>query len=174
MTSNYDRNLKMFLNLVAAITLLIGTQAHATDLRVDLKSYSPDENSSENPISVFFTAGTFVITPVLGKYISTNVWSEVEGCDAIGENCAKGWLYSYHAVARSGEFKLLYGKKAHFATGIQAFDAAGIAGFSLSEDSYVDFYIPDIVFTDNQGGISIDISPKDAKGDGITDEGDDL
>jgi len=121
-------------------------------------------NHDGNPVSIFFNAGTYDVTPIGvdngGAFNAWNAWSYVAGCDSNGENCSYGWLNRYYIY--SSEFgEMLLTDHNRYANQSLALSNAISTSFTLTNDATVDFYIWDgdngSESWDNSGGISLDI-----------------
>ncbi|NCR45096.1 MAG: hypothetical protein GPJ09_13265 [Microcystis aeruginosa SX13-01] len=89
-------------------------------------------------------------------YDAWNAWGTVQGCDANGANCQKGWFNNYSIS--SSEFSISQG------TGTYATPALALANgqntaFTLTGDSNVYLFIGDSFYSDNIGGVSLKVMP---------------
>jgi hypothetical protein len=148
--------------------------ALATQAQAQIVDVSAVQNCGTSRVPFFLTAGSYQVAPTdQGQYTAWNSWNDVvEGCDALGANCTKGWL-SHYAVA-SSEFSTIHVTTGnYFDTPQAAFTDGASTTFTLAVDATVEFYINDAIPHDNTGGISLMIAPLvDTDGDGIPDAND--
>ena len=112
-------------------------------------------NTTTNPAVVYFTAGTYDVTPIGvadgGAYNAWNAWGVVN----LPSN---GWLNAYSLS--SIEFSAYtVGDGVKYATDLLALSNATVTSFTLAADRNVNFFISDNPYSDNIGGISLDVNP---------------
>lgn len=148
--------LMLRLIMFSIVALLLVPISSADAVSVDIKA-----TTSANQVDLFFTAGTYDITPIGvaggGKYNAWNAWGYVSGCDENGGNCSKGWVNSYNIF--SSEFDFRVGNPTLvYETNLLALSNAPSSSFTLTSDGNVSFYITDSYYSDNIGGISLDVT----------------
>lgn len=119
-----------------------------------------DATDPNNTVSQPLPAGTFEIIPVSGTYVAWNAWSSVSGCDSNGENCSNGFIYSYSYNSPSLSAQSFNLGTRRYETDVQALAAAQAEpteSFTLALAETVDFLINDSAYTDNSGGVSLEI-----------------
>jgi hypothetical protein len=144
----------MFKKLLPLLFLFAGFQANAAIINLD----AFDQALSSQTLTL--GAGTYDVTVVGfgdgGNYDAWNAWAKVAGCTN-GKNCKKGWINTYRFSSSSlGITKLSDG--IIYETALLALEFAIDTSFTLSTTETVDFYIKDSNYTDNWGGISLDVS----------------
>lgn len=157
---------KVIAQIFVSISLALSLVCSANALIVDINSLT---NNESHPVSVFFDAGTYDVTPVGiadgGAYNSWNAWyawfPTAVGCDGDGANCTYGWLNYYHIY--SPEFGEIFTSDGiiRYENSLLALEHAVSTSFTLTSAAYVDFYIRDGVngdlASDNAGGMSLRI-----------------
>jgi Integrin beta chain VWA domain len=125
-------------------------------------------NNQENPVVIPLAAGTYkvhVLTPSEGgKFAAWNTIDKSLKCDGDGNNCENGWETRYYF--KSPYKKVVDGtcskKKfdsCRYATAAQASaDSSKDVTFTLAKDTKVKFYIYDTKLSNNQGGLSLQIT----------------
>lgn len=128
--------------------------------------------------------GDYKITPTEDLFDSWSRWRASRGCDDNGENCDKGFQFSLGFFLPGGimdDGKVAVNRTApiddsmvnlvnqsdpgdgnFFETSAGAYaDVAGLelARFTLDSDQEVGFFIHDNIITDNQNGVSFEVSP---------------
>ena len=137
----------------------------ATIINIDARAAT----APNNPVTEFFTAGTYDVTPIGvadgGDYNAWNAWgNNVIGCNANGENCLRGWIYDYRIesdqfsiqVMNAGLNAGINGGNA-FSTDLQALSNAVGTSFVLESDSNISFSIFDPHSINNSGGVSLKV-----------------
>jgi hypothetical protein len=144
----------ILLVVVAAATLVVPAGAVIVDL--DAATRGPF-----NPVALSLPAGTYTITPIDqstgGAYTAWLPWGIVGGCDANGENCFQGWFHSYRVQIDSGPTADYY-NPGFFGTANQAFANAVTAVVTLSTAGVLKLWIPDSLYSDNGGGVSLHVT----------------
>ena len=117
-------------------------------------------NSNNNPISLMLSAGIYSVDYIGkndgGAYDAWNAWGSVFGCDSNGENCSIGWLSRYSIS--SNNFNQTLAGNSRYDTALMAMQNALDTSFTVASDSTVNFFIPDSVYGDNEGGVSLRLS----------------
>jgi hypothetical protein len=112
------------------------------------------------------TAGTYSVTPVADQFVAANRFGYAANCAAGTSQCQYGWEHTYYVKPSDGVAATKYGLgegvgpvgSAYFSTANGAL-AAGVAGsFSISAPATVRFYWLDDTWSDNQGGISLNVA----------------
>ncbi|MGD1955389.1 MAG: PEP-CTERM sorting domain-containing protein [Sphingomonadales bacterium] len=145
--------LKRVVIAVAALaSIALPTTASALPTIINLDATDPG-----NEFFIALDAGDYRVDPILDQFIAWNAWGQETSCDSDGENCSRGWIYSYRFDSLdTGDIGVGSGAD-RFATAIQAFDNAQPFAFSLSQMQEVRFYRPDSNFNDNEGGMSLQL-----------------
>ncbi|MEM7568670.1 MAG: PEP-CTERM sorting domain-containing protein [Pseudomonadota bacterium] len=142
----------MFKTFISAITvagaMVVSVAANATIINID----STDPN---NEVILSLDAGDYRVDPILDAFTAWNAWGRETGCDGAGENCSRGWIYSYFIESPELGNVFVGSGSMRFATAMQAFDKAEPFFFSLASAQDVRFYRPDSRFNDNEGGLSL-------------------
>jgi hypothetical protein len=145
----------MFKKLLPLLFLFAGFQANAAIINLDAV------NETLSSQTLMLGAGTYDVTVVGlgygGDYDAWNAWGKESGCDDAGKNCSKGWINNYKITALSLGTSL-FTDGIRYETPLLALEFAIDTSFTLSATEYVEFYIDDSNYTDNIGGISLDIS----------------
>ena len=114
--------------------------------------------TTSNPVLLNLTAGTYDVSPFAGTYTAWNAWNNVSGCDNNGENCSKGWINTYSIdTPETGPF-ITGDSNIRYLTADLALLNALSASFTLLSDATVKFFISDSNYTDNIGGISLNVT----------------
>jgi hypothetical protein len=145
----------MFKKLLPLLFLFAGFQANAAI--INLNAF--DQTLSSQTLTL--GAGTYDVTVVGfgngGNYDAWNAWANITGCNINGKNCSRGWINSYKFSSFSlGITKISDGIR--YETAPLALEFAIDTSFTLSTTETVDFYISDSNYSDNWGGISLDVS----------------
>ena len=143
--------------LVAGLALASRSEA-TTIIDIDARI-----NTTTNPVTHFFAAGTYDVTPIGvaagGAYDAWNAWGFVAGCDSNGENCSNGWINSYSLSAPGlGVPAQTFSDGGRYATPLQALNAAISTQFTIATSGTVNFFITDNPYTDNLGGMSLHVT----------------
>jgi len=121
---------------------------------VDLNALT---TTTANPVELNLTAGTYNVTPFAGTFTSWNAWGPTSGCDNTGANCSRGWINNYSIdTPELGTFLVSDGGR--YATPELALMNALSTTFTLLSDATVKFFISDTPYTDNVGGMSLNVS----------------
>lgn len=117
-------------------------------------------NTRNNLVSLMLSAGTYGVDYIGmndgGAYDGWNAWGRVSGCNSNGENCTNGWLNSY--VISFKNFSQIVTSNNRYSNSFIATQNAVNLSFTLPSDMMVNFFIPDSVYEDNVGGISLKLS----------------
>ena len=155
---------------LASVAALSAGAAHALIINVD------GTTSTGTTLSV--GAGDYTLSYATsgGLYDGVNPWSDVSGCNASGKNCTHGWV-EYFSLSEDGHVYEYAGPAHPFATAAEALATTiaspfffNVDGGSFSSIAYpvpldlsattsLTFFFPDSVYTDNEGGISLLLSP---------------
>jgi len=131
------------------------TSVTANAAVVDLNAIT---TTTSNPVSLNLTAGTYNVSPFSGTYKAWNAWSSVSGCDNSGENCSTGWINTY-SIDTSETSPFITGNSLfRYATADLALLNALSTTFTLLSDATVKFFISDHPYTDNSGGMSLNVT----------------
>jgi hypothetical protein len=141
---------KKTLALLGLITMAPIT-ANAATVNLDALS-----NTNLNPVELNLTAGTYNVNPFMGAYTSWNAWGTVSGCDSNGANCSKGWINNYSITTPTETIFTSNGVR--YKTADLALLNALSTSFTLLSDATVKFFIKDSNYSDNIGGISLNVS----------------
>ena len=123
---------------------------------------SSQANGKENPVLVYFEAGTYDVTPIGiadggGAYNAWNPWGTLR----VPVNLpTRGWMNSY-SLSSIGNFdEYVVSDGITYGTDLLAFANALGTTFTLASDNNVSFYIYDSNYSDNIGGISLNITKR--------------
>jgi len=131
---------------VSVLLFFMAGIASAITIGLDAKTTTID-----NPVSILLDAGYYDVTPVSGEEDSWNAWGKTTMVD--GE-VTKGWINNYSLS--SDEFAAyLVTDGIRYETPEIALANALSTSFTLTSESYVNFYIYDIKYTDNIGGMTL-------------------
>lgn len=115
-----------------------------------------DAHNSSNLVKMYLDAGTYDVTPIGkadgGDWNSWNAWggSVTDGT---------GWINSY--TLSSDQFQpatVDNGDGIKYENPLLALASAIGTSFTLKSSGYVDFYIADINYSDNHGGMSLNVT----------------
>jgi len=124
--------------------------ANVYALQIDINAKTA---TTTDPLTYFFEAGTYEVTVIGvedgGVYNAWNAWGNIGG--------NHGWLNSYRIS--SDEFDISMGDGIRYKDPLDALGNAVGVTFSLLTDGDVNFFIADWPYTDNIGGISLDVAP---------------
>jgi hypothetical protein len=144
---------KKLLAVSVACFLLFTTVGLANAIVISLDART---NTTTNPISLYFDAGYYDVTPTELTDVpdAWNAWGYTN-CTEPGSACA-GWINNYSLS--SSEFSAYtVSDGIRYATQSEAFQHAVSTSFSLTSGAYVDFFISDCPYSDNVGGINLSI-----------------
>lgn len=114
--------------------------------------------SGYTPVSLFLSAGTYDVTPVIGTYTAWNAWPWVSLPDY-------GWLNSYsYSFDLDWDPRYTIGDGQKYATAIEAFNNHVNTSFTMANDGYAYFWVPDNSLDDNSGGISLGVTLQNNNG----------
>lgn len=113
--------------------------------------------TSSKPVSVYFQPGTYDVTPIGvsdgGTYNAWDAW----GTDPVNTSAGIGWLNRYWLS--SDEFQAYrVGSDTVYGTAFDSLANAIGTSFTLTSADYVDFYIGDSTYSDNLGGMSLNVT----------------
>lgn len=152
----------------------------ATAVTVDINSAT---NHPGNPVVISLPAGAYDVTPVdnssAGGYVAWYPWpswlsvncTNAGGCANVSG--VRGWVHRY--AIRSAEFaEMEIWEVMVYPTPADALAAAPPTAFTLSAPTDVEFYVTDTQFSDNSGGMSLQVTAviTDSDADGVPDEDD--
>jgi len=129
--------------LVLAVGLiLIGTVGVGNALTIDINAVT---NTTTNPFVINFEAGTYNVTPIDANYTAWSAWSDQHL-----------WLNGYSIS--SSEFSAFTVYNLEWVTPELAFANALSTSFTLASAGTVNFFISDNPYTDNSGGMTLDVT----------------
>lgn len=149
------------LTVAAILSFATSAQAVIVDLNATTTGGPNDIN---NPVTIgsLNTSDIVSITQIGiasgGMYDAWNAWGNVTGCDTNGENCTHGWIshWSYFVNGNTSTATLVPGPGI-FETALLALaNAPAVA--PLTGITSISFYINDFPYTDNVGGVSLDVT----------------
>lgn len=143
---------KIFITL--GLFFIASITANAATVDLDARS-----TTTSNPVLLNLTAGTYDVTPVKRAYTAWNAWSTVSGCDNSGENCSTGWINTYSIDTTETSPFITGDSSFRYRTADQALLNALSTTFTLLSDATVKFFISDNPYTDNSGGMSLNVTP---------------
>ncbi len=153
--------------LAAGIFALTATaQAAVININAYYNGAPTDAPGMNTPILFSVAAGTYRIEEVDknfagAQYTAWNPWSYVSNCDSQG-HCPNGagWISAFAFDTGAGTAVTSLGYNSRWATPELAFANRG-AGTTVTFNAptTLRFYIPDNPHYDNQGGISVNITP---------------
>jgi hypothetical protein len=143
----------------AGLLLLLSGAAQAVIVDINALTNGGPNNVENDPVTIagLSPSDTIDITQIGqasgGAYDAWNAWGTVSGCDAAGANCSTGWAN-----------KWAYFVNGDFSTRVQIFDnviystallalANAVPVGPITGVTSISFYISDIPYTDNLGGI---------------------
>ncbi|MEO1040656.1 MAG: hypothetical protein AAFX52_00050 [Pseudomonadota bacterium] len=136
---------------IAAATLMAFSASNAATMVVDV-----DSQPTDNGVTVSLGAGSYDISFVDGLFNGWNAWGRVTGCETDGTGCSRGWLTNVNIDVEDTTYKI--GRHGKFETPEQALANASPFELNLSSLTDVTFYIADSYFSDNIGGVSLEIA----------------
>ena len=151
------------LSCLLIVCAFIGTASSAPTI-ININGLT---NHVLNPVHVFFEAGTYTLDPI--SVADGGLYNAMSYGPGTGPNRYQSWHWWY--LMKNPELGTIYINEGqpYLDTEMDAFAAAISTTFSISTDSYVDFYIWDgphgyeYVY-DNIGGMSLRVSPIPAPG----------
>ncbi len=154
--------------VLGACLLTLGVAAQASVVNIDAyyNGAPSDAPGMNTPVLLSLGAGTYRIdevdTSFAGAHYSAwNPWSYVSGCDAQG-HCPNGagWISAFSFDTGAGTTATSLGYNSRWATAALAFANRGAGTtITLTAPTTLRFYIPDTPHYDNQGGISVNVTP---------------
>ena len=130
--------------LTFVVITLISCSSKAS--MVDINAYS---NTTTNPVVKYFEAGTYNVTPIGiddgGTYNAWTAWTDKHA-----------WLSTYSLS--SDEFPKYTVGSGTYETPLIALDNAVGTSFTLQSSGNVNFFISDSYYSDNSGGMSLEVS----------------
>jgi hypothetical protein len=142
------------------------TMADTIDSVVSVVDIDARVNSQENPVVIPLAAGTYKVHVLRegGKFAAWNTIDKTLKCDADGKNCENGWETRYYLkspyqkVVDATCSKKKFGS-CRYATAAQASaNAPKDVTLTLAKDTKLKFYIYDTKLSNNQGGLSLQIT----------------
>lgn len=169
--------------LLAGLTI-VGTSAGAAVVNLDVTTSMASLAAADplNPYAGYggiavtyqdltLAAGTYTATPIAppatgASFVAATRWNYTDGCNVSGVHCQVGWANSYYLKVGS-DAPIAVGPNpaggyapVYFQTANLAFANAVAASFTVtSPGTNVRFYWLDDTWTDNAGGISLNVSP---------------
>jgi len=142
---------KMGLTISLILFCMVGV---GNALIIDINS---QVNGVSNPVEVYFEAGTYDVTPIGiaadGAYNAWNPWGYVN------MSLNRGWINAYSFSSDNFEYSGdLYGVR--YATDLLALENAPDTSFTLASANNVKFFVYDVNYGDNIGGISLSINKR--------------
>lgn len=147
-----------------AIAALMGPVVASATI-IDLNATTSGQvNDIAHPVTISgfgstdYVAITQIGTADGGAYNAWNPWGTVAGCDTSGENCTFGWVNNWSYFV-NGDNSTTYGVSdgGVYETALLALaNAAPVA--PLTGITSISFYIADSPYSDNLGGISLDVT----------------
>lgn len=142
-------------SVMAVVVLLsLGASAQAAPTIVNLDAVT---NTTGNPVVESCGAGTYDVVPIGitdgGAYDAWNAWGEVVDP---GAGTGRGWIHSYSFDSDQFPAVNIY-SGVRYATPAEALANATSSSFTLNSPGDVLFYISDINYADNVGGVSLRI-----------------
>ena len=110
-----------------------------------------DSQEDTFAVGVYLDAGTYNITPIQAEYTAWNAWGYVDLSND------RGWINNY-SFSYGGLPAELISDQEQYGTPGEALANALNASFTLETAGFVNFFIADINYTDNIGGMSLDVS----------------
>ncbi len=138
---------RFFTMIIIALSIVIAKSTHADVVNIDANS-----SSYESPVTCFFEAGTYLVTPIGiddgGVY---NAWNN--------HYTSGAWLNRYGFYC--DEFEIYIDDGMAYDTELEALANAQSSQFTITSDSNVNFYIFDLpgMYQDNIGGMSVEVTP---------------
>ncbi len=146
---------KLFLTGLVVSFLLLFMAGFSYALTIDLDAKT---TTIGNPVSVLLGPGYYDVTPVSGEEDSWNAWGTTTIVDGV---VTKGWINNYSLS--SDEFSAyLVSDGIRYETPELALANALSTSFTLLSESYVNFYIYDINYRDNIGGMTLSVEKETA------------
>lgn len=151
---------------LAALALSTGANAATT---VDVSGSTNSSLDGSNGVSVELGAGTYVLTFIQQQFTAFNRWSSSDGCNASGASCSQGFENSVNYIiggvtynfgdGQGGYGPLPSGGYFDTAANSLTHSSTYTTQFTLADAGSVKFFIYDDYIGDNQGGVSLSISP---------------
>lgn len=163
--------LRHALTAIAAFGAVQAAPAAAATI-VDLHGIANASLDGNNAVTVALGAGSYTLEFIDGTYTAFSRFSAPVGCDVDGKNCRQGWENSARISINGGPVELFGDGNAsggfgpidpgdgYYETAALSFANSGIftTNFTLAADSDVSFYLYDDNLSDNQGGVSLQLS----------------
>lgn len=150
--------------LVTCLLLAIPLCANALIIDLNATTSGGGPNSIGNPITITGLSPTDIIsitqigTASGGAYNAWNAWGFVSGCNPSGMGCSAGWLNSWSFFVNGDTTTARgVGSGEIYATDLLALLNAATAA-PITGITSISFYIGDDPYTDNLGGISLNVS----------------
>ena len=147
--------------MFALLAAPLGANAVVVDINAMTTGGGP--NSIDNPVTISGLSPTDVlgITHIGvadgGAYNAWNPWGFVAGCDDMGSNCSNGWVTFWRFFV-NGDSGTTYGAGSgvRYATDLLAL-ANALPVPPISGITSISFYVGDSFYSDNLGGISLNV-----------------
>ncbi|MHB8138572.1 MAG: PEP-CTERM sorting domain-containing protein [Smithellaceae bacterium] len=140
---------KMGLTISLMLFCMVGV---GNALIIDISAYT---NTKTIPVVAYFEAGTYDVTPIGiadgGAFNGWNAWGVVSLPDY-------GWINGYALSSAEFDYKVITSGK--YETDLLALANASGTSFTLASGDNVNFFVGDIFFQDNLGGISLNITKR--------------
>ena len=163
--------LRHALTAIAALGAVHAVPATAATT-IDLDGTANASLDGSTAVTLALAAGTYTLQFIDGTYTAYSRFSSPTGCDLDGKNCTQGWENSAR-ISIDGGSPLLFGDgnasggfgpidpgDGYYSTAALSFANSGIftTNFTLATDSNVSFFLYDDILSDNQGGVSLQLS----------------
>lgn len=137
------------------IFILLGLLIMAP-ISVNAATVNLNASISNNAVKLDLIAGTYNVTPTSDQYTAWNAWGTTKSCNDSGKSCRKGWINNYSITTPTET--IFSSDHVRYATPELALMNALSTSFTLLTDATVTFFISDKPYTDNLGGISLNVS----------------
>lgn len=146
--------------LAGVVTLAASAVTAATLVDIDART-----NTTTNPVNVLLDAGTYDVTPTdTGAFLAWSPWALNSGCDQDGGGCTNGWIFNYsYRIDFDPSEQTTVGGAGIWATPELAFATGFPIELTLPVQQTVSFFVSDSQYTDNRGGISLLITPRNGE-----------
>lgn len=140
------------MKIVKAVALVLPLLIYSSAQAEIVNLNSRDTN---NPITLNLEAGLYEVTTFAGDYTAWNPWGYVSGCTT-DSDCNTGWRNTYK-ISSSQFDDISAGSAPKYRTAEIALANAPLQIFVLTQSADVTFGIYDSYYSDNTGGLSLDI-----------------
>ena len=134
--------------ILLAAALLLSAQANAATVNLDSRT--------STATSLWLSAGNYTVTPIKDDYTAWNAWGKTTDCNGMGMECAKGWINNYSITTPTET--IFTSNAVKYRDAALALTYALSTSFTLAIAGSVDFFIGDIQYKDNIGGMSLNVS----------------